>query len=158
MVTGTKALLDHIIGIKCSECKWESSKDCFPYMETNTLVSPLSFSRLVLRGSFAKQKHQWLGFLQSRCILCFTKDVGVSLCFSLFVPLLVQASWTSLRTEFAALNPAQLHHMLREYNSGKTCPSGWTPSPDDAQDALRTGEEELTPVMKTKQNVKEKQQ
>ncbi|GLD48920.1 ras-associating and dilute domain-containing protein-like protein [Lates japonicus] len=53
---------------------------------------------------------------------------------------LLQASWSSLRTEFAALNPAQLHHMLREYNSGKACPSGWTPSPDDAQDAIRTGD------------------
>ncbi|XP_060946379.1 ras-associating and dilute domain-containing protein-like [Limanda limanda] len=52
---------------------------------------------------------------------------------------LLQASWTSLRTEFAALNPAQLHHMLREYTSGKACPSGWTPSLDDAQDAVRTG-------------------
>nr|XP_019949687.1 PREDICTED: ras-associating and dilute domain-containing protein-like isoform X2 [Paralichthys olivaceus] len=52
---------------------------------------------------------------------------------------LLQASWSSLRTEFAALNPAQLHHMLREYNSGKACPSGWNPSLDDAQDAVRTG-------------------
>ncbi|KAG7505385.1 ras-associating and dilute domain-containing protein-like isoform X2 [Solea senegalensis] len=53
---------------------------------------------------------------------------------------LLQASWSSLRTEFASLNPAQLHHMLREYNCGKVCPSGWTPSPEDAQDAVRTGE------------------
>ncbi|XP_039972151.1 RA_Radil_like and Myo5p-like_CBD_Rasip1 domain-containing protein [Xiphias gladius] len=53
---------------------------------------------------------------------------------------LLQASWTSLRTEFAALNPAQLHHMLREYNSGKACPTGWTPSPDDARDSVRTGD------------------
>ncbi|KAM9843082.1 ras-associating and dilute domain-containing protein-like [Aulostomus maculatus] len=51
---------------------------------------------------------------------------------------LLQASWTSLRVEFAALNPAQLHHMLREYSSGRTCPSGWSPSSDDAQDAVRT--------------------
>ncbi|XP_074511909.1 ras-associating and dilute domain-containing protein-like [Sebastes fasciatus] len=51
---------------------------------------------------------------------------------------LLQASWASLRTEFAALNAAQLHHMLREYNSGKSCPTGWTPSPDDAEDSVRT--------------------
>uniref|UniRef100_I3JTI1 Ras association and DIL domains 2a n=1 Tax=Oreochromis niloticus TaxID=8128 RepID=I3JTI1_ORENI len=51
---------------------------------------------------------------------------------------LLQASWVSLRTEFAALKPAQLHHMLREYNSGKACPSGWSPSPGDAEDADRT--------------------
>ncbi|KAM7387391.1 hypothetical protein PAMA_009827 [Pampus argenteus] len=53
---------------------------------------------------------------------------------------LLQASWTSLRTEFAALNPAQLHHMLREYNSGKACPAGWSPSLDDAEDAVRTAD------------------
>ncbi|KAM4717875.1 ras-associating and dilute domain-containing protein-like isoform 2-T2 [Anableps anableps] len=51
---------------------------------------------------------------------------------------LLQASWTSLRTEFAALKPAQLHHMLREYNTGKPSPSGWSPSADDAEDAVRT--------------------
>uniref|UniRef100_A0A671WSS2 Ras association and DIL domains 2a n=1 Tax=Sparus aurata TaxID=8175 RepID=A0A671WSS2_SPAAU len=53
---------------------------------------------------------------------------------------LLQASWASLRTEFAALNPAQLHHMLREYSSAKACPPGWTPSADDAEDAIRTGD------------------
>uniref|UniRef100_A0A3Q1K9D0 Uncharacterized protein n=1 Tax=Anabas testudineus TaxID=64144 RepID=A0A3Q1K9D0_ANATE len=53
---------------------------------------------------------------------------------------LLQASWTSLRTEFAALNPAQLHHMLREYSSGKACPTGWTPTQDDAMDAVRTAD------------------
>lgn len=72
----------------------------------------------------------WKGFrimfLNVMCFLC---------CF-----MSAQASWMSLRTEFAALNPAQLHHMLREYNSGKACPTGWSPSPDDAEDAVRTGE------------------
>ncbi|XP_039680620.1 RA_Radil_like and Myo5p-like_CBD_Rasip1 domain-containing protein isoform X2 [Perca fluviatilis] len=53
---------------------------------------------------------------------------------------LLQASWASLRTEFAALNAAQLHHMLREYSSGKACPTGWTPSPDDAEDTIRTAD------------------
>lgn len=52
----------------------------------------------------------------------------------------IQASWTSLRAEFSALNPAQLHHILREYSSNKVYPSGWTPSPADAEDAVRTGE------------------
>ncbi|KAM4598618.1 ras-associating and dilute domain-containing protein-like isoform 2-T2 [Polymixia lowei] len=51
---------------------------------------------------------------------------------------LLQASWSSLRTEFAALNPAQLHHMLREYNCGKACPPGWSPSTDETEDAVRT--------------------
>ncbi|XP_029914785.1 ras-associating and dilute domain-containing protein-like isoform X2 [Myripristis murdjan] len=53
---------------------------------------------------------------------------------------LLQASWASLRAEFAALNSAQLHHMLREYNSGKACPSGWSPSAEDAEDAVRTAD------------------
>uniref|UniRef100_A0A3Q3EGZ1 Ras association and DIL domains 2a n=1 Tax=Labrus bergylta TaxID=56723 RepID=A0A3Q3EGZ1_9LABR len=53
---------------------------------------------------------------------------------------LLQASWASLRAEFSALNPAQLHHMLREYSSGKSCPPGWTPSPDDVKDTVRTAD------------------
>ncbi|XP_054463106.1 ras-associating and dilute domain-containing protein-like [Anoplopoma fimbria] len=53
---------------------------------------------------------------------------------------LLQASWSSLRTEFTALNAAQLHHMLREYNSGKSSPTGWTPSAGDAEDAVRTAD------------------
>ncbi|XP_031717949.1 ras-associating and dilute domain-containing protein-like [Anarrhichthys ocellatus] len=53
---------------------------------------------------------------------------------------LLQASWASLRTEFSALNAAQLHHILREYSSGKSSPTGWTPSPDDAEDAVRTAD------------------
>uniref|UniRef100_A0A8C8ICT8 Uncharacterized protein n=1 Tax=Oncorhynchus tshawytscha TaxID=74940 RepID=A0A8C8ICT8_ONCTS len=51
---------------------------------------------------------------------------------------LLQASWSSLRTEFMPLNPAQLHHMLREYNPGRACPADWNPSPDEAEAALRT--------------------
>ncbi|XP_030205697.1 ras-associating and dilute domain-containing protein-like isoform X2 [Gadus morhua] len=53
---------------------------------------------------------------------------------------LLQASWSSLRGEFSALNPAQLHHMLREYNSGRPPPPGWSPPPDEAGDALRTAD------------------
>ncbi|XP_075999150.1 ras-associating and dilute domain-containing protein-like [Genypterus blacodes] len=51
---------------------------------------------------------------------------------------LLQASWRSLRAEFTALRPAQLNHMLREYNSGKAFPTGWIPPPDEAEDAART--------------------
>ncbi|XP_071256349.1 ras-associating and dilute domain-containing protein-like isoform X2 [Salvelinus alpinus] len=51
---------------------------------------------------------------------------------------LLQASWSSLRTEFMPLNPAQLHHMLREYNPGRARPADWNPSPDEAEAALRT--------------------
>lgn len=52
----------------------------------------------------------------------------------------LQASWTTLRSEFAALNAAQLHHMLRQYGAGRACPSSWTPSLGDSEDAVRTGE------------------
>ncbi|KAK9978237.1 hypothetical protein ABG768_019996 [Culter alburnus] len=51
---------------------------------------------------------------------------------------LLQASWSTLRAEFVHLNPAQLHHMLREYNTARTCPPCWTPSPEDAAAALHT--------------------
>ncbi|XP_029294272.1 ras-associating and dilute domain-containing protein-like [Cottoperca gobio] len=53
---------------------------------------------------------------------------------------LLQASWASLRTEFSGLNAAQLHHMLREYSSGKACPTGWTPTLDDADEVVRTAD------------------
>ncbi|XP_016391984.1 ras-associating and dilute domain-containing protein-like [Sinocyclocheilus rhinocerous] len=51
---------------------------------------------------------------------------------------LLQASWCTLRAEFVHLNPAQLHHMLREYNTARMCPLCWTPSPEDAAAALNT--------------------
>ncbi|XP_008415349.1 ras-associating and dilute domain-containing protein-like isoform X1 [Poecilia reticulata] len=53
---------------------------------------------------------------------------------------LLQASWASLRAEFAALRPAQLHHMLREYGGGKPRPPGWSPPAEEAEDALRTAD------------------
>lgn len=37
------------------------------------------------------------------------------------------------------MNPAQLHHILREYSCAKTDSGGWTPPPADAEDAARTG-------------------
>ncbi|KAM9785339.1 ras-associating and dilute domain-containing protein-like [Syngnathus typhle] len=53
---------------------------------------------------------------------------------------LLQASWTSLRSEFSALNAAQLQHMLSQYNTGKNRPAGWTPGPEHAEDACRTAD------------------
>ncbi|XP_043918030.1 ras-associating and dilute domain-containing protein-like isoform X2 [Protopterus annectens] len=53
---------------------------------------------------------------------------------------LLQASWRSLRNEFQSLKPAQLHHMLREYNPGRPCPPGWAPTSEDKEAALRTAE------------------
>ncbi|XP_051523782.1 ras-associating and dilute domain-containing protein isoform X1 [Myxocyprinus asiaticus] len=51
---------------------------------------------------------------------------------------LLQMSWSTLRMEFTSLNPAQLHHILREYNPRRSCPAAWTPSSDEASAALRT--------------------
>ncbi|XP_077387011.1 ras-associating and dilute domain-containing protein-like isoform X2 [Festucalex cinctus] len=53
---------------------------------------------------------------------------------------LLQASWSSLRSEFSALNAAQLQHMLTQYNTGKNRPAGWTPGPEHADDACRTAD------------------
>ncbi|KAI4886707.1 hypothetical protein NFI96_021396, partial [Prochilodus magdalenae] len=50
------------------------------------------------------------------------------------------SSWPSLRVEFASLSPAQLHHMLREYSPRRPCPSTWTPSNEEANEALRTAD------------------
>ncbi|XP_016118736.1 ras-associating and dilute domain-containing protein-like, partial [Sinocyclocheilus grahami] len=50
----------------------------------------------------------------------------------------VLASWSTLRAEFVHLNPAQLHHMLREYNTALTCPPCWMPSPEDSAAALNS--------------------
>ncbi|XP_023691427.1 ras-associating and dilute domain-containing protein-like [Paramormyrops kingsleyae] len=45
---------------------------------------------------------------------------------------LLQASWSSLRSDFEPLSPAQLHHMLQQYRSGRACPTAWSPAPQDA--------------------------
>ncbi|XP_041072891.1 RA_Radil_like and Myo5p-like_CBD_Rasip1 domain-containing protein isoform X2 [Carcharodon carcharias] len=53
---------------------------------------------------------------------------------------LLQANWRSLRNDFFSLNPSQLHHMLREYNPGRTCPPLWSPLPEEQYTALRTAD------------------
>uniref|UniRef100_A0A8C5HU16 Ras-associating and dilute domain-containing protein-like n=1 Tax=Gouania willdenowi TaxID=441366 RepID=A0A8C5HU16_GOUWI len=53
---------------------------------------------------------------------------------------LLQASWSTLRIEFSALKPAQLHHILKEYRAGKSCLDGWSPTPAEEEDAARTGD------------------
>lgn len=53
---------------------------------------------------------------------------------------LLQTSWSSLRVDFVHLNPAQLHHMLREYNTGRACPACWGPSAEDTTAAFQTSE------------------
>lgn len=112
----------------------------FPYMETNMMEKILPHCH---SHNYYKELLWVVKFKQLMDLLVF--EVFFGSCLSVFCVFLccfmsVQASWASLRTEFAALNPAQLHHMLREYNSGKACPTGWTPSLEDVEDTVRTGE------------------
>ncbi|XP_061567080.1 ras-associating and dilute domain-containing protein-like isoform X1 [Cololabis saira] len=115
------------------------------------------FNALMERGSVAGF-YQWSRGVQIRAnldlLIDWIQSIGLSdLATEFFQKLsaavnllatpketLLQASWTSLRAEFAALKPAQLHHMLREYGAGKPCPSGWSPSPDEAEAAFRTAD------------------
>ncbi|XP_047428005.1 ras-associating and dilute domain-containing protein-like [Mugil cephalus] len=115
------------------------------------------FNALMERGSVAGF-YQWSRGVQIRAnldlLLDWIQSIGLSdLASEFFQKLsaavnllatpketLLQASWASLRNEYAALKPAQLHHMLQEYSSGKACPTGWRPSLDDAEDAVRTAD------------------
>uniref|UniRef100_A0A670YBZ5 Rap associating with DIL domain n=1 Tax=Pseudonaja textilis TaxID=8673 RepID=A0A670YBZ5_PSETE len=55
---------------------------------------------------------------------------------------LLQMTWPVLRSEFPALNPAQLNHILTQYqtSSAMGCVPAWQPSNNDALAAVRTGE------------------
>ncbi|XP_078808021.1 ras-associating and dilute domain-containing protein-like isoform X2 [Oryzias latipes] len=114
------------------------------------------FNALMDRGSVASF-YQWSRGVQIRANLDLLMDwiqsVGLGDVASEFLQklsaavnllatpkeTLLQATWTSLRAEFAALNPAQLHHMLRAYGAGKSAPSRWRPSPEEEEDAASTG-------------------
>ncbi|XP_015280676.1 PREDICTED: ras-associating and dilute domain-containing protein-like, partial [Gekko japonicus] len=53
---------------------------------------------------------------------------------------LVQLTWPMLRTEFPALNAAQLHHILTQYQASSDvgCVPGWQPGKEDSLGAFRT--------------------
>ncbi|XP_071504818.1 ras-associating and dilute domain-containing protein-like [Diadema antillarum] len=54
---------------------------------------------------------------------------------------LAQAEWSSLRRDFPALNPAQIHQILSEYDIGGSQamrPRGWFPPPKEVEAALKT--------------------
>ncbi|XP_077172721.1 ras-associating and dilute domain-containing protein [Paroedura picta] len=53
---------------------------------------------------------------------------------------LVQMTWPMLRTEFPALNAAQLHHILTQYQNSSDvgCVPGWQPGKEDSLAAFRT--------------------
>ncbi|TRY54232.1 hypothetical protein DNTS_035427 [Danionella cerebrum] len=113
------------------------------------------FNMLMERGS-GGDFYQWSRGVQIRAnldlLMDWTQGVGLGLLaaeffqkFSSAVNLLaspketlLQASWSTLRAEFVHLNPAQLHHMLREYHPSRSCPPHWVPSPEDAAAALQT--------------------
>ncbi|XP_071815266.1 ras-associating and dilute domain-containing protein-like isoform X3 [Apostichopus japonicus] len=48
---------------------------------------------------------------------------------------LMQATWSSLRSDFSSLRPAQLHQLLSKYelSNSKKSPTGWTPIGEDVE-------------------------
>lgn len=60
-------------------------------------------------------------------------------------------TWKTLRQLAPNLNPAQLHHILQEYQvgSGKEVPSGWVPDQEDLQIAMDSGEPISSLIMQT---------
>lgn len=108
---------------------WNRSSHHRPFTLQINTQARCNFRReggwVALKAAEASKKND------KRFLTCLSK----SMCSS------VQASWGSLRTEFSSLSPAQLHHMLREYNPRRPCPSAWTPCSADADAACRTGEQ-----------------
>ncbi|CAM2110213.1 unnamed protein product [Caretta caretta] len=49
---------------------------------------------------------------------------------------LVKATWSRLRSEYPALTPAQLHHVLSNYHLGlgRPYPEGWSPPPQEREE------------------------
>uniref|UniRef100_A0A3B4ABE0 Uncharacterized protein n=1 Tax=Periophthalmus magnuspinnatus TaxID=409849 RepID=A0A3B4ABE0_9GOBI len=115
------------------------------------------FNALMERGSEVGF-YQWSRGVQIRAnldlLMDFTQSIGLNdVAAEFFQKLsaavnllatpketLLQASWSTLRAEFAALNPAQLHHMLREYSSARAGPPSWRPAGEDREAAHRTAD------------------
>ncbi|XP_068439618.1 ras-associating and dilute domain-containing protein isoform X2 [Clinocottus analis] len=53
---------------------------------------------------------------------------------------LLQTSWVSLRSDYPALSPAQLNHLLSLYSPASPCRHTWTPSVHDRADAQQTAD------------------
>ncbi|KAM9462984.1 ras-associating and dilute domain-containing protein [Clarias gariepinus] len=133
----------------------EISKQLFTYLFF--FVNAFLFNQLMERGSGGSFYH-WSCGVQIRANLdvlidwAYTAGIGelaqnhllqLSSAVNLLATTrehLLQASWSSLRTEFSSLSPAQLHHLLREYNPRRPCPSAWTPCSADADAACRTAD------------------
>ncbi|XP_078062848.1 ras-interacting protein 1-like, partial [Mustelus asterias] len=154
---GVKDILDIFEGtlrlLKCYRVHSEIASQLFAYLFFFTNAS--LFNALMERGS-GGGFYQWTKGVQIRANLDLLLDwiQGIGLgeqAAELFLKLstavnllatpketLLQANWRSLRNDFFSLNPAQLHHMLREYNPGRACPPLWSPVTEDQHTALRT--------------------
>uniref|UniRef100_A0A671VJ27 Si:ch211-176g6.2 n=1 Tax=Sparus aurata TaxID=8175 RepID=A0A671VJ27_SPAAU len=53
---------------------------------------------------------------------------------------LLQTSWASLRSDYPALSPAQLNHLLSLYSPASPCTHTWCPSVHEQAAAQKTGE------------------
>ncbi|XP_070617410.1 ras-associating and dilute domain-containing protein [Erythrolamprus reginae] len=70
----------------------------------------------------------------------FSKLSGIASLLAMPNSQLLQMTWPVLRSEFPALNPAQLHHILTQYqtSSAMGCVPAWQPSNNDALAAVRS--------------------
>lgn len=61
-------------------------------------------------------------------------------------------SWATLRVTFPALNPAQLHRLLTQYQlaSGMGPVSAWEPGAQDSSEAFQSGEPSQRPSRRGK--------
>ncbi|XP_062382933.1 ras-associating and dilute domain-containing protein [Sardina pilchardus] len=139
--------------VKDFQVHWEIGSQLLAYLFF--FINAFLFNLLMERGS-GGTFYQWSRGVQIRANLDLVMDwaQGVELgelalgCLSklsaavnlLATPKehLLQDTWRSLRNEFAQLNPAQLHHLLREYSPGRAGPLAWTPCTTEAQAAFRT--------------------
>uniref|UniRef100_UPI003AAFDD4D ras-associating and dilute domain-containing protein n=1 Tax=Centroberyx gerrardi TaxID=166262 RepID=UPI003AAFDD4D len=53
---------------------------------------------------------------------------------------LLQTSWVSLRSDYPALSPAQLNHLLSLYSPASSCPHTWAPSAQEHAAAHKTAD------------------
>ncbi|KAL4648166.1 ras-associating and dilute domain-containing protein-like [Arapaima gigas] len=150
------AVLRSTLRLLCSfQVHWDVTTQLFAYLFF--FINASLFNTLMERGS-GGGFYKWSKGVQVRANLDLLMDwiqgaglghLGVDLFQKLSTAVnllatpkenLLQASWTSLRGEFAHLNPAQLHHMLREYDPGRSRPAHWSPVPQEMEAAQSTAE------------------
>uniref|UniRef100_A0A674P2U8 Si:ch211-176g6.2 n=1 Tax=Takifugu rubripes TaxID=31033 RepID=A0A674P2U8_TAKRU len=62
---------------------------------------------------------------------------------------LLQMSWVSLRSDYPALSPAQLNHLLSLYSPAPPCRHTWTPSVHEQASARSTGQIDILESFET---------